>query len=129
MLIVVRVSWNMVGMLSSFVHRLVVSQGILCMDCMSIMVSYVMWFFMWCYNKMLFFVNRGFVVRFEVTMSWISMMGSVMVFSNIWVNNLMYNWVDRLRMVSWHMWSDNLLMNWQFVMNRSCVVHWNCMMD
>ena len=78
---------------------------------------------------MLFFMNRGFVVRFKVAMSWISMMGSVMVFSNIWVDNLMYNWVDRLRVVSWHMWSDNLLMYWQFVMNRSCVVHWNCMMD
>ena len=128
MLIVVGVGWIMVGMLSSFVHRLVVGQWILCMDWMSIMVTHVMWLCMWCYNKMLFFMDRGFVVRFKVTMSWISMMGSVMVFSNIWVDNLMYNRMDWLRVVSRHVWSNNLLMYWQFMMNRSCMVHWNCMM-
>ena len=119
-------------MFSSFVHGLVVSQWILCMDCMSFMVNHMMWLFMRCYNKMLCFVMRGFMVGFKVTMGWISMvfymMGSVMVLSNIWMDNLMCCWVDWLRVVSRHVWSNDLLMCWQFVMNRSCVVHWGCMM-
>ena len=36
--------------------------------------------------------------------------------------------MDWLRVVSRHVWSNYLLMCWQFVMNRSCVVHWGCMM-
>ena len=68
------IGWCMMCMLSGLVHRHVMSQRVFCMDCMCIMMFYMMWYFV---------------------------MRSFMMLNKLWVDNLMSNFMHRFSMMSW----------------------------